>query len=467
MKKWVYVAGILLVAGAATAVYLTQRPAEQPSAANLPTRTVQASKGNMETKVSGSGSVSVSEVNNVKAGYKGTISKINFKVGDQVKKGQTLVVFKKTDNSERIKQTELSLKKQQLQMQQFQKQYKEAPEENRESIQVNMESLDLEIEQNESTLASLQAEEAENHDVVAPAAGTIKESQIETGNDVNENTVVAVIADYTKLEFIMSADELDIPSIQSGQSAQVTLNAFPNQQFTGKITSIGKEGNSNNGVATYEVGISLTKPDGVLAGMSGQAEIVTQTKNDVVLVPVEAVIAMGNKHYVRVPGEAGSASSAANDGKEPISGQGNADDVNKQDRKADNPQNTGNGNAAGGWSRANRSDSGTPSGELTSRNGETGQENTRNNGRMDMRQAMGGTLKEVVVGISNDTYAEITSGLQAGDAVLIATPQGKAGSGSSTTEQRQRQNGMGFGGGGFPGGASFQGGSMGSRGGRQ
>ncbi|TQR43952.1 hypothetical protein [Paenibacillus popilliae] len=58
MKKWVYVAGILLVAGAATAVYLTQRPAEQPSAANLPTRTVQASKGNMETKVSGSGSVS-------------------------------------------------------------------------------------------------------------------------------------------------------------------------------------------------------------------------------------------------------------------------------------------------------------------------------------------------------------------------------------------------------------------------
>lgn len=125
-------------------------------------------------------------------------------------------------------------------MQQLQKQYKEAPEENRESIQVNMESLDLEIEQNESTLASLQAEEAENHDVVAPTAGTIKESQIETGNDVNENTVVAVIADYTKLEFIMSADELDIPSIQSGQSAQVTLNAFPNQQFTGKSLQLEK-----------------------------------------------------------------------------------------------------------------------------------------------------------------------------------------------------------------------------------
>ncbi|MGG4192825.1 MULTISPECIES: efflux RND transporter periplasmic adaptor subunit [unclassified Paenibacillus] len=436
MKKWVYVAGILLVAGAATAVYLTQRPAEQPSAANLPTRTVQASKGNMETKVSGSGAVSVSEVNNVKAGYKGTISKINFKVGDQVKKGQTLVVFKKTDNSERIKQTELSLKKQQLQMQQLQKQYKEAPEENRESIQVNMESLDLEIEQNESTLASLQAEEAENHDVVAPTAGTIKESQIETGNDVNENTVVAVIADYTKLEFIMSADELDIPSIQSGQSAQVTLNAFPNQQFTGKITSIGKEGNSNNGVATYEVGISLTKPDGVLAGMSGQAEIVTQSKKDVVLVPVDAVIAMGSKHFVRVPSDAESPPTTTNDGKDTTRGQDNAEGADKQDSKAINQRNAGNGN-------------------------------TRNNGRVGMGQAMGGTLKEVVVGISNDTYAEITSGLQAGDAVLIATPQGKAGSGSSTTEQRQRQNGMGFGGGGFPGGASFQGGSMGSRGGRQ
>jgi len=436
MKKWVYVVGILLAAGVATAVYLTQRPAEQPSAANLPTRTVQASKGNIETKVSGSGSVSVSEVNNVKAGYKGTISKINFKVGDQVKKGQTLVVFKKTDNSERIKQTELSLKKQQLQMQQLQKQYKEAPEDNRESIQVNMESLDLEIEQNESTLASLQAEEAENHDVVAPAAGTIKESQIETGNDVNENTVVAVIADYTKLEFIMSADELDIPSIKSGQSAQVTLNAFPNQQFTGKITSIGKEGKSNNGVATYEVGISLTKPDGVLAGMSGQAEIVTQSKKDVVLVPVDAVIAMGSKHFVRVPSDAESTPTTTNDGKDTTRGQDNAEGTDKQDSKQINQQNAGQGNI-------------------------------RNNERMGMGQAMGGTLKEVVVGISNDTYAEITSGLQVGDAVLIATPQGKVGSGSSTTEQRQRQNGMGFGGGGFPGGASFQGGSMGSRGDRQ
>ncbi|MCM3288825.1 efflux RND transporter periplasmic adaptor subunit [Paenibacillus sp. MER 180] len=453
MKKWVYVAGILLVAGAATAVYLTQRPAEQPSAANLPTRTVQASKGNMETKVSGSGSVSVSEVNNVKAGYKGTISKINFKVGDQVKKGQTLVAFKKIDNSERIKQTELSLKKQQLQMQQLQKQYKEAPEENRESIQVNMESLDLEIEQNESTLASLQAEEAENHDVVAPAAGTIKESQIETGNDVNENTVVAVIADYTKLEFTMSADELDIPSIKSGQEAQVTLNAFPNQHFSGKITSIGKEGKSNNGVATYEVGISLTKPDGVLAGMSGQAEVVTQSKKDVVLVPVEAVISMGSKHFVRVPSDAESPPTTTNDGKDTTRGQDNAEGADKQDSKAINQRNAGNGNGNGGWSRANRS--------------ESGQGNTRNNGRVSMGQAMGGTLKEVVVGISNDTYAEITSGLQAGDAVLIATPQGKVGSGSSTTEQRQRQNGMGFGGGGFPGGASFQGGSMGSRGGRQ
>jgi HlyD family secretion protein len=436
MKKWVYVVGILLAAGVATAVYLTQRPAEQPSAANLPTRTVQASKGNIETKVSGSGSVSVSEVNNVKAGYKGTISKINFKVGDQVKKGQTLVVFKKTDNSERIKQTELSLKKQQLQMQQLQKQYKEAPEDNRESIQVNMESLDLEIEQNESTLASLQAEEAENHDVVAPAAGTIKESQIETGNDVNENNVVAVIADYTKLEFIMSADELDIPSIKSGQSAQVTLNAFPNQQFTGKITSIGKEGKSNNGVATYEVGISLTKPDGVLAGMSGQAEIVTQSKKDVVLVPVDAVIAMGSKHFVRVPSDAESTPTTTNDGKDTTRGQDNAEGTDKQDSKQINQQNAGQGNI-------------------------------RNNERMGMGQAMGGTLKEVVVGISNDTYAEITSGLQVGDAVLIATPQGKVGSGSSTTEQRQRQNGMGFGGGGFPGGASFQGGSMGSRGDRQ
>ncbi|WP_238555783.1 hypothetical protein [Paenibacillus alvei] len=86
MRKWVYVTAILIAAGAAIAIYLTRQPAEQTSASNPAARTVQAVKGNIETKVSGSGLVDVAEVTNVKAGYKGTISKINFKVGDQVKK---------------------------------------------------------------------------------------------------------------------------------------------------------------------------------------------------------------------------------------------------------------------------------------------------------------------------------------------------------------------------------------------
>lgn len=460
MRKWVYVAGILIAAGAATAIYLTRQPAEQAPASNPAARTVQAVTGNIETKVSGSGLVDVAEVTNVKAGYKGSISKINFKVGDQVKKGQTLVMFKKTDNSERIKQTELSIKKQQLQMQQLQKQYKEAPEENRESIKVNMESLTLEIEQNESTLASLQAEEAENHDIVAPASGTIKESQIENGNDVNENTVVAVIANYENLKFVMSADELDIPSIQAGQTAKVTLNAFPNKEFTGKITSIGKEGKSSNGVATYDVNIGLSKAEGVLAGMSGQAEIVTQAKQDVVLVPVDAVIAMGSKHYVRIPDEDEGAPSPANEAKEADNKPESAEDSSKQDSNDNTRLNGDNEGSGKGRSRTNRNGSETAVDDA-------GQEYSRNGGRLGQAAGAdgGGKLKEVAVGISNDMYAEITSGLQAGDSVLVAIPQGKVG-GSSNTEQRQRQGGMGFSG-GLPGGSGFPNGSAGSRGGRQ
>ncbi|NEZ42416.1 efflux RND transporter periplasmic adaptor subunit [Paenibacillus alvei] len=460
MRKWVYVTAILIAAGAAITIYLTRQPEEQTSASNPAARTVQAVKGNIETKVSGSGLVDVAELTNVKAGYKGTISKINFKVGDQVKKGQTLVAFKKTDNSERIKQTELSIKKQQLQMQQFQKQYKEAPEENRDSIKINMESLTLEIEQNESTLASLQAEEAENHDVVAPASGTIKESQIEDGNDVNENTVVAVIANYENLKFVMSADELDIPSIKTGQTANVTLNAFPNKEFTGKITSIGKEGNSSNGVATYDVNIGLTKAEGVLAGMSGQADIVTQAKQDVVLVPVDAVIAMGSKHYVRVPDEDGSATSPKSDAKETDNQPANANSSSQQDSNDTPRLNGDNESSSKGGSKANRSGSGAAAGDA-------GQGFARNGGYLGQAAGTGGggKLMEVAIGISNDTYAEITSGLQAGDSVLVAIPQGKVG-GSSSTEQRQRQGGMSFGG-GFPGGSSFPNGSSGGRGGRQ
>lgn len=470
------VLGIVIAAGAAAGFYFTRQQTEQSSADPVPTRTVQATRGSIETKVSGSGMVGVAQESNVKAAYKGTVSKINFKVGDKVKKGQTIVEFKKTDNSEKIKQTELSLKKQQLQMEQLQKQYKEAAEESRDSIRINIESLTLEIEQNESTIASLRKEEAENHDVAAPVAGTVTASEIEVGGDVNENTVVAVIVDYTNLEFTMSADELDVPKVKARQTAEVTLNAFPDNVFTGKINTIANEGKSSNGVATYEVKIGLSNAAGVLSGMSGQAEIVTNAKQDVVLVPVEAVVAMGGKHFVRVPnagelpleraGDAPDGAQAEPAGRESgreggsRAGSGLADgagsDAGSMDGRA--AAGTGGGDAAGGnTGSSNRSSTRGNSGNRAAgssagKGAAAGQENDGAIRRMG--QASGGTLREVTVGISNDSYAEIISGLSEGDSVILAAPQGKAG---GSTEQRQQIRGMG---GGVIGGGSFSGGGF-------
>ncbi|MFW5438258.1 efflux RND transporter periplasmic adaptor subunit [Paenibacillus apiarius] len=482
MRKWMIVLGIVIAAGVAAGFYFTRQQTEQSSADPVPTRTVQATRGSIETKVSGSGMVGVAQESNVKAAYKGTVSKINFKAGDKVKKGQTIVEFKKTDNSEKIKQTELSLKKQQLQMEQLQKQYKEAAEESRDSIRINIESLTLEIEQNETTIASLRKEEAENHDVAAPVAGTVTASEIEVGGDVNENTIVAVIVDYTNLEFTMSADELDVPKIKAGQTAEVTLNAFPDNVFTGKINTIANEGKSSNGVATYEVKIGLSNAAGVLSGMSGQAEIVTNAKQDVVLVPVEAVVAMGGKHFVRVPGDGGASAGAPNagelpsqraddapdgaqaepagreSGREGVSGAGS--DAGSMDGRA--AAGTGGGNAAGGNTGSNtgssnrsgtRGNSGNrAAGSSAGNEAAAGQENDGAIRRTG--QASGGTLREVTVGISNDSYAEIMSGLSEGDSVILAVPQGKTG---GSTEQRQQIRGMG---GGIIGGGSFSGGAF-------
>jgi HlyD family secretion protein len=75
---------------------------------------------------------------------------------------------------------------------------------------------------------------------------------------------------------------------------------------------------------------------------------------------------------------------------------------------------------------------------------------------------LGGQLKEVTVGISNETYVEIKSGLAEGDSVLIPVATGAQGMGSSATQQQQTQQFGGFGGGGFggqfPAGGSFGGG---------
>ena len=81
--------------------------------------------------------------------------------------------------------------------------------------------------------------------IESPITGIITRRNIEEGETVvigtmnNAGTVLLTVADMSVIEAEVEVDETDIPSVQLGQKAKVTIDAMPGKTFTGKVTEIG------------------------------------------------------------------------------------------------------------------------------------------------------------------------------------------------------------------------------------
>ncbi|WP_240371549.1 efflux RND transporter periplasmic adaptor subunit [Anoxybacteroides rupiense] len=136
--------------------------------------------------------------------------------------------------------------------------------------------------------------------ITAPAAGTVTSVAVEPGQRVTIGQVVAHLTNYDDLQVTVQIDELDILKIKAGQTASVKINAFPNTTYSGKVTSIANEGTVSNGVSTFDVTVHLDKSTNVKVGMTAEASILVESKDNVLYVPIEAVNTINGQKFVVV-----------------------------------------------------------------------------------------------------------------------------------------------------------------------
>lgn len=87
----------------------------------------------------------------------------------------------------------------------------------------------------------------------------------------------------------VNLSEIDISKVKIGQKATLTLDAFSGKTFTGKVTGIDKTGTVSSGVTNYPVSIIFdTLDDNILPNMAVNANIITETKDNVLLIPLGA-----------------------------------------------------------------------------------------------------------------------------------------------------------------------------------
>lgn len=125
---------------------------------------------------------------------------------------------------------------------------------------------------------------------------------IKNGNSDNAASASGVLGKVISLDkrITIAVDELDINKVSIGQKAQVTVDAAPGEIFEGAVVKISELGEVQNGVATYDVTVSVPYSKLVREGMSADGEILIASKTGVVLLPIEAVTEMGKRKMAAV-----------------------------------------------------------------------------------------------------------------------------------------------------------------------
>ncbi|WHY88300.1 efflux RND transporter periplasmic adaptor subunit [Neobacillus novalis] len=134
--------------------------------------------------------------------------------------------------------------------------------------------------------------------IIAPADGVITTIAVQNGERVNNGQAVAHLTNYKDLQTVVQIDELDIPKIKMDQTVNLKVNAYPDQSYTGKVSSVAEEGTSANGVSTFDVTIHIDKPDNLKVGMSTEASILTASKDNALYVPLDAVHTVNGEKFV-------------------------------------------------------------------------------------------------------------------------------------------------------------------------
>jgi len=201
---------------------------------------------------------------NVQAKSAGTVAKLYVTANQWVEQGQILAELESSDLDEQISNQRIAIQQKQLSLAQ-------------------------------------QNRELEKRTLYAPIAGTVVAVNVTEGEEVTDNqSNLVTISCLNTLQVTIPVDELDILNVKTGQSARVSSDAIKGKVFTAKVTEIAGEGTVSSGVSTFDVLLLLDDPGALKAGMNVNAEILLAAKEDVLLLPLDAITEQGDKKFVKI-----------------------------------------------------------------------------------------------------------------------------------------------------------------------
>jgi cobalt-zinc-cadmium efflux system membrane fusion protein len=239
----------------------------------------------------------------------GRLSKVLFKEGSTVKKGDLLATVRIPDLAKlRSAHAAASSKaaSARINATRLEELSKKGLASNQEMLNAKSEADALEAEtkaldQQLSTLGMATTGEGSDLTLRAPISGTIVSRAAVVGQPVTTEETIANIADLSEVWFLGRVFEKDLDDIHTGAKAEVQLNAFPKRRFAGVVEYIGKQ--IDPVARTVTARVRLANQDDVLRlGLFGVAHVAIGTEQSapVLVVPRSAVLEVSGKPVVFV-----------------------------------------------------------------------------------------------------------------------------------------------------------------------
>ena len=183
---------------------------------------------------------------------------------------------------------------------------------------LDLQSQQLAIRQRENALADAR-EKLADYTVRAPFDGLIASVAVKKADSISSGATVATLITQQKIVNV-SLNEVDIAKVKIGQKATLSFDAISDLEITGTVIDIDTIGTVSQGVVSYNIKIGLdAQDDRIKPGMSASANIITDSRVDVLTVPSSAVKNQGNNYYVQVYKNASAADLANSQGVVPSS----------------------------------------------------------------------------------------------------------------------------------------------------
>jgi RND family efflux transporter MFP subunit len=148
--------------------------------------------------------------------------------------------------------------------------------------------------------------------IYAPISGTVSGLTLQTGSVISSEAgssdsstitsqkIASIVTSATPM-ISVNLTEIDVLQVKVGEKATIIFDALPDKTYTGQVISVDTIGSVNSGVTNYPTLIALDdKEVTILPNMSASANIIINSKNDVLAVPVSAIHTSNGEQYVQV-----------------------------------------------------------------------------------------------------------------------------------------------------------------------